>query len=116
MAFTDGMLRDGALENKTIIVTGGGTGLGKSMASYFLKLGANVVICSRRLEVLEKTANELTENTGGNVLAIQCDVRQTGQIENVFKHRRTGVKDYRDLYAIFSVQTPSNLHRKTVGA
>ncbi|GGB89972.1 SDR family oxidoreductase [Dyadobacter sediminis] len=83
MAFTDGMLRDGALENKTIIVTGGGTGLGKSMASYFLKLGANIVICSRRMEVLEKTANELIETIGGNVLAIPCDVRQTEQIENV---------------------------------
>ncbi|WP_159467161.1 SDR family oxidoreductase [Dyadobacter sp. 3J3] len=83
MSYKEGMLRDGALENKTIIVTGGGTGLGKSMATYFLKLGANVVICSRRLEVLENTAKELEEQTGGKVLAIACDVRKTEEIENV---------------------------------
>lgn len=83
MSYKEGMLRDGALDNKTIIVTGGGTGLGKSMATYFLKLGANVVICSRRLEVLETTAKELEEQTGGKVLAIACDVRKTDEIENV---------------------------------
>lgn len=83
MQYTEGMLRDGALENKTIIVTGGGTGLGKSMATYFLKLGANIVICSRRTDVIEKTAKELTELTGQQVLPITCDVRKHDQIENV---------------------------------
>ncbi|MBE9464860.1 SDR family oxidoreductase [Dyadobacter subterraneus] len=83
MGYKEGMLRDGALDNKTVIVTGGGTGLGKSMATYFLKLGANVVICSRRLEVLETTAKELEEQTGGQILAIACDVRKTEEIENV---------------------------------
>lgn len=83
MSYKEGMLRDGALDNKTIIITGGGTGLGKSMATYFLKLGANVVICSRRLEVLETTAKELEKQTGEKVLAIACDVRKTDEIENV---------------------------------
>lgn len=83
MSYKEGMLRDGALDNKTIIITGGGTGLGKSMATYFLKLGANVVICSRRLEVLEATARELETITGGKVLAIACDVRRTEEVENV---------------------------------
>ena len=46
MKFNEPMLRDGALEGKTIIVTGGGTGLGRSMSKYFLELGANVVIAS----------------------------------------------------------------------
>jgi NAD(P)-dependent dehydrogenase (short-subunit alcohol dehydrogenase family) len=77
------MLRDDALAGKTIIVTGGGTGLGKSMATYFLRLGANVVICSRKAEVLEKTASELAEATGGNILYVECDVRKTEQVENV---------------------------------
>ncbi|MCE6989265.1 SDR family oxidoreductase [Dyadobacter sp. CY323] len=85
MAYTQGMLRDDALQNKTIIVTGGGTGLGKSMATYFLTLGANIVICSRRFEVLEKTAEELRELTGGQVLCVECDVRKTDQIENVIQ-------------------------------
>ncbi|WP_229310994.1 SDR family oxidoreductase [Larkinella soli] len=78
-----GMLRDGALENKTIIVTGGGTGLGKSMAKYFLQLGARVVICSRKLPVLEAAAAELTEATGGQVLPLACDVRHPQEIEAV---------------------------------
>jgi NAD(P)-dependent dehydrogenase (short-subunit alcohol dehydrogenase family) len=85
MAYTQGMLRDDALLNKTIIVTGGGTGLGKSMATYFLTLGANIVICSRRREVLEKTAAEFKEMTGKEVLCVQCDVRKTEQIENVIQ-------------------------------
>lgn len=83
MSYKEGMLREGALDDKTIIVTGGGTGLGRSMAAYFLKLGANVVICSRRLEVLEKTASELSTETGGQVLPVACDVRKTEEIENV---------------------------------
>lgn len=83
MQYQQGMLRDGALDGKTIIITGGGTGLGKSMAAYFLKLGANIIICSRRLEVLENTAKELEDETGGKVLAMACDVRKTEQIENV---------------------------------
>jgi NAD(P)-dependent dehydrogenase (short-subunit alcohol dehydrogenase family) len=77
------MLRDDALKGKTIVVTGGGTGLGKAMGTYFLKLGANLVITSRKLEVLQKTAAEMEQETGGQVLALQCDVRDYGQVENV---------------------------------
>ncbi|MFD2783955.1 SDR family oxidoreductase [Hymenobacter rubripertinctus] len=76
------MLRDNALQGKTIVVTGGGTGLGRAMTTYFLQLGANVVISSRKLEVLEKTATELREQTGNaNVLAVQCDVRKYDEVE-----------------------------------
>ena len=50
------MLRDDALKGKTIVITGGGTGLGKAMGTYFLKLGANLVITSRKLEVLQKNS------------------------------------------------------------
>ena len=77
------MLRDDALKGKTIVITGGGTGLGKAMGTYFLKLGANLVITSRKLEVLQKTANEMAAETGGQVLAVQCDVRDYAQVENV---------------------------------
>lgn len=83
MTYDEGMLRDGALENRTIIVTGGGTGLGKSMATYFLRLGANVVICSRKADVLKKAAAELRQATGGKIIYVECDVRKTEQIENV---------------------------------
>lgn len=80
-----GMLRDDALQGKTIIITGGGTGLGKSMGTYFLKLGANLVITSRKQDVLEKTAAEMAAETGGKVIAVACDVRKYEEVENVLK-------------------------------
>ena len=75
MAYQDKMLRDDALKNKTYVVTGGGSGLGKSMTRYLLELGANVVITSRNLEKLQKAAQELQKESGGKVLPLQCDVR-----------------------------------------
>ena len=79
----NGMLKEGTLKGHTIIVTGGGTGLGKSMGRYFLQLGANLVITSRKSEVLEKTAAELGEAGPGEVLPLACDVRSYEQIEGV---------------------------------
>lgn len=70
------------LNEKSIIVTGGGTGLGKSMATRFAELGADLVITSRRKEVIEKTAEELREQ-GGKVLAIACDVRDPDQVNDM---------------------------------
>jgi NAD(P)-dependent dehydrogenase (short-subunit alcohol dehydrogenase family) len=84
-AVTTGMLRDDALKGKTIIVTGGGTGLGKAMGTYFLKLGANLVITSRKLDVLEKTAAEMETETGGKVLAIACDVRNYDDVQKMLE-------------------------------
>ncbi len=81
MDYTKKMLRDDALKGKTIVVTGGGSGLGKAMTSYFLELGANVAITSRNLEKLETTAKELEAATGGNCLPLQCDVRDYEQVE-----------------------------------
>ena len=75
------MLPEGTLQDKVVIVTGGGTGLGKSMTKYFLQLGATVVITSRKLEVLEKTALELSSETGGKCIPIVCDVRQYEMVE-----------------------------------
>ena len=85
----DGMLKAGSLQGKTIIVTGGGTGLGRSMGKYFLELGANLVITSRKLDVLNKTATELKDQTGGKVLAVACDVRKYEEIENVIASAET---------------------------
>ena len=70
------------LNDKSIIVTGGGTGLGKSMATRFAELGANLVITSRRQEVIDKTAEELRDH-GGKVLAIACDVRDSEQVNEM---------------------------------
>ncbi len=79
------MFQNDLLKGKTIFITGGGTGLGKSMALRFLELGANVVIASRRLEVLEAAARELMSATGGEVLPIALDVRDYKAVESALE-------------------------------
>jgi len=81
MDFTAKMLRDNALEGKVIVVTGGGSGLGKAMSKYFLELGAKVAITSRNLEKLQTTAQELEKETNGTCLAVACDVRNYTEVE-----------------------------------
>ncbi len=85
MNYTKKMLRDDALKGKTIVVTGGGSGLGKAMTTYFLELGANVVITSRNIEKLQNVKTELEAQTGGTVLPVQCDVRHYDQVEAMLK-------------------------------
>ncbi len=70
------------LKGKKIVVTGGGTGLGKSMATRFAELGADLVITSRRQNVIDETAKDLREHVV-KVLAISCDVRDTEQVESM---------------------------------
>lgn len=85
MSYTDKMLRDDALKGKVIVVTGGGSGLGKAMTKYFLELGAQVAITSRDLEKLKTTATDLEDETGGKCLPIQCDVRHYEEVENMLQ-------------------------------
>ena len=85
MSYKDKMLRDDALKEKTIVVTGGGSGLGKSMTRYFMELGAKVAITSRNLEKLQKTAKALEDETGGICFPVQCDVRHYDQVETMLK-------------------------------
>ena len=77
------MLKPGSLKGKAIIITGGGTGLGKSMGKYLLELGANVIITSRKLDVLQHAAEEMEKEKGGRVLPIACDVRKYDEIEKM---------------------------------
>ncbi len=79
------MFESGLLKNKTIIVTGGGTGLGKSMATRFAELGADLVITSRRQNVIDETAEALRQY-GGKVLTVACDVRDPDQVQNMVDH------------------------------
>ncbi len=85
MDYTQKMLRDDALKGKTIVVTGGGSGLGKAMTKYFMELGANVAITSRDLEKLKNTAKELENKTGGSCLPLQCDVRHYEEVEKMLE-------------------------------
>ena len=80
---TTSMLQKDSLKGKTILVTGGGSGLGKSMSIEFLNLGANVVIASRNQDKLEVAAKEMEDKTGGTVLPVQCNVKEYSDVENV---------------------------------
>jgi NAD(P)-dependent dehydrogenase (short-subunit alcohol dehydrogenase family) len=79
------MYIDNLLKGKTVLVTGGGTGLGRSMSERFSELGANVVITSRKIDVIEKTAIEIETKTGNPVLALQTDVRKPFENEKVIE-------------------------------
>jgi NAD(P)-dependent dehydrogenase (short-subunit alcohol dehydrogenase family) len=77
------MFRNDLLSPKRILITGGGTGLGKAMANRFLQLGATVYICGRREEVLQKTAAELSAATRGPIHALPCDVRNLDAVDSM---------------------------------
>ncbi|XP_052815385.1 2,4-dienoyl-CoA reductase [(3E)-enoyl-CoA-producing], mitochondrial-like isoform X1 [Mya arenaria] len=75
------MLKDGTFTGKTAFITGGGTGLGKGMATTLSRLGAQVVITSRKLDVLKGTAEEIEKATGNKVLAVAADVRNPDAVK-----------------------------------
>ena len=75
------MFEKGLLKGKRILVTGGGSGLGAAMGRRFLELGAELIICGRRLELLEATAGAMREDPGGKVAAIKCDIRDGAAVE-----------------------------------
>ncbi|HZU30120.1 MAG TPA: SDR family oxidoreductase [Candidatus Angelobacter sp.] len=75
------MFEKNLLAGKRILVTGGATGLGKSMGKRFLELGASLYICGRREEMLAQAADELSKATGGTVKTFPCDVRDNARVE-----------------------------------
>ncbi len=79
----DLMYRPGLMDGERILITGGGTGLGKVMAEACLMLGATVYICGRRGNVLEETAKELMAAHGGKVVGIPCDIRVPEAIKDM---------------------------------
>ncbi|MDO5608388.1 MAG: SDR family oxidoreductase [Capnocytophaga sp.] len=81
--YKQGMLREDALQGKTVIVTGGGSGLGYAMTKYFMELGAKVVITSRNLEKLQSAAMALEQETPSECFPIACDVRDYAQVEQM---------------------------------
>jgi NAD(P)-dependent dehydrogenase (short-subunit alcohol dehydrogenase family) len=75
------MFEKGLFEGQRILVTGGGTGLGRAMAERFLGLGAEVFICGRRKSVCEETAAELMQRHGGKVTAFGVDISNAAAVE-----------------------------------
>ncbi|MFC3078795.1 SDR family oxidoreductase [Phenylobacterium terrae] len=83
LSMDDLMFRPGLMRGERILITGGGTGLGKAMAEACLMLGAEVYICGRRGGVLDETARELTDAHGGKMVGIACDIRVPEAIEEM---------------------------------
>jgi len=83
------MFKDGLFRGKRILVTGGGTGLGKGMAEKFLELGADIFICGRRQSVCGAAAAELTAKHGGRIKAYGVDIRDAAavdaMVEDIFR-------------------------------
>jgi NAD(P)-dependent dehydrogenase (short-subunit alcohol dehydrogenase family) len=69
------------LKGKRILVTGGGSGLGAAMGRRFVELGAELIVCGRRLELLEATAAGMRSDLGGAVSAIRCDIRDGASVD-----------------------------------
>ena len=85
------MFSERVLKGKKILITGGGTGIGKSLGTRFLELGAEIVICGRREEVLKGTVSEWTK-TGGKASYFVCDIRLADKVDAMFEEiwRATG--------------------------
>ena len=79
----EGMFKENTFKDKVILITGGGTGLGKSMGEYLLSLGASIIITSRKLDVLNKTKEEFESKYPNKILAISSDVRNHEDVETV---------------------------------
>jgi NAD(P)-dependent dehydrogenase (short-subunit alcohol dehydrogenase family) len=75
------MFEKGLLTGKRILVTGGGSGLGAAMGRRFAELGAELIICGRRLELLEATAAQLRSEIGAKVSVARCDIRDGAAVE-----------------------------------
>jgi len=91
MIRAEGMFKEGVLKGKNILITGGGTGLGRSMGEYFLELGANLVITSRKIDVLQETAKEMMAQKGGKVVPLACDVRDIDQVEAMWSDAKAAL-------------------------
>jgi NAD(P)-dependent dehydrogenase (short-subunit alcohol dehydrogenase family) len=75
------MFEKGLLAGKRILVTGGGSGLSVAMGRRFVALGAELIICGRRLELLEAAAAEMRHDFGGRVASVRCDIRDGAAVE-----------------------------------
>jgi NAD(P)-dependent dehydrogenase (short-subunit alcohol dehydrogenase family) len=83
--YTQSLMKTGSFQGKTILITGGGTGLGKAMGIYLSELGAEIIITGRRENVLAETALEIESKTGNPVFYVAGDVRKNEDVENTIQ-------------------------------
>jgi NAD(P)-dependent dehydrogenase (short-subunit alcohol dehydrogenase family) len=79
------MFQTGLFKGKRILVTGGGTGLGREMVDKYLELGADIYICGRRKEMLEQAAKELMHKRGGSVKTRAVDIRDADAVDKMIE-------------------------------
>ena len=89
-----GMLPQDTFSKNVVLITGGGTGLGKSIGEYILKLGGKIIITSRRSEIIDKTALEFNKKYPDSTLAIPGDVRNIDDVENVVQ---SGIEHFKKI-------------------
>jgi NAD(P)-dependent dehydrogenase (short-subunit alcohol dehydrogenase family) len=75
------MFEKGLLKQKRILITGGGSGLGAAMGRRFAELGAELIICGRRLELLEEVAAKTRSEFGARVTTVRCDIRDGAAVD-----------------------------------
>ena len=92
--YNKGMLPEGTFNEKVVLITGGGTGLGKSIGEYLVKLGAKIIITSRRQNVIDETAEEFNKISKNSTIAIAGDVRNHEDVKNVIE---TGFKHFKSI-------------------
>ena len=93
------MLKEDTFRDKVVLVTGGGSGLGKSIGKYLLELGAKIIITSRKIEVLKSTADEFNANYPDCVFPIAGDVRNIEEVENVINE---GIKRFGSIHCLLN--------------
>ena len=111
------MFEKNLLNGQTIVITGGGTGLGKSMSRRFGELGANIVISGRRKEKLEETADEFSK-LGINVLTCPGDVRKLEDVELLFGECPSVIIvtiSQSNLYDLVVLAKKHDVHTQTIG-
>jgi NAD(P)-dependent dehydrogenase (short-subunit alcohol dehydrogenase family) len=84
------MFKNDLLKGQRILITGGGTGIGKSIARHFLGLGAEIFICGRRETVLAETVAELGKETGGRLSYKPCDIRDASEVDAMIEWAWSG--------------------------